>query len=71
MTTHWIRLLGSILIAFGSAVLVIGSLGFILFQLWTMIQNHMWWETVASVGFGSIVIGWGLRKIFREPPQKI
>jgi len=69
--THWIRILGSILITLGILTLVLGVIIGISFYVWTLIESEQYIMGVATLGSSLIVGGFTLRKIFKEPAQKI
>jgi hypothetical protein len=68
--THWIRILGSILIALGIATFVLSALGGLGYWIWSMIQDQDYIMAVSTLGASFIIIGYALRKIFKEPEAK-
>jgi ABC-type uncharacterized transport system permease subunit len=69
--THWIRILGSILISLGILTLVSGVISGILFYVWILFQTEQYVMGVGIFGSSLIAGGFALRKIFKEPAQKI
>ena len=69
--THWIRIFGSLLIASGIAVFalsLLGAFGMFVYSLF-IAQDYVSAITLTSISL--IIIGFALRKIFREPPVKL
>ena len=69
--THWIRILGSLLIVLGITVFVgslIAALGHFIYELFI---NADYVSGVTLTSLTLIVVGFILRKIFREPPVKL
>mgnify|MGYP003346962137 CR=1 FL=1 len=64
--THWIRIIGSILIAAGILTLVLGVAGGLAFFVWSLIQDQQYGMGVGTLGASLIVSGYALRRIFKE-----
>jgi uncharacterized membrane protein len=69
--THWIRILGSWLVALGIAVFVVSLLAAYGNFLYSLIINKDYVSAVILSSLSLVTLGYTLRKVFREPPQKI
>jgi ABC-type transporter Mla maintaining outer membrane lipid asymmetry permease subunit MlaE len=71
MNTHWIRIFGSLLIFIGVSVFVgslLAAFGMFVYSLFAA-QDYVSAVTLTSISL--IIFGFALRKIFREPPEKL
>ena len=68
--THWLRILGSLLIAAGIGTLMLGSLVGIGFWVWSLFMAQDYTIAVGTSGILLILGGFILRQFFKEPPQK-
>ena len=68
--THWLRILGSLLIAAGIGTLVFGSIVGIGFWIWSLFLAQDYTVAVGTLGVILILGGFILRQFFKESPQK-
>ena len=71
MNTHWIRIFGSVLIALGVGIFfgsVATAFAVFVYHLFAA-QDYVSAVTLTSLSL--IIVGYALRKIFREPPKKL
>jgi Na+/proline symporter len=71
MNTHWIRILGSVLIALGIGTFIASVLAGIAYYIYTMFQAQDYLTGIALTSSMLIATGWTLRRVFRETPKKI
>jgi hypothetical protein len=68
--THWLRILGSLLIASGVGVFVLSALGGIALYIYSLFTAQDYLSGITLTGIMLITLGFIMRKIFKEPPQK-
>ena len=68
--THWLRILGSLLIAAGISTLVLGAIVGIGFWIWSLFMAQDYTVAVGTSGIILIVGGVILRQFFKESPEK-
>ena len=67
--THWLRILGSLLIASGIGVFVVSALGGIALYIYSLFAAQDYLSGITLTGIMLITLGLIMRKIFKETPQ--
>ena len=68
--THWLRILGSLLIASGVGVFVLSALVGIALYIYSLFVAEDYLSGVTLTGIMLITLGFTMRKFFKETPQK-
>ena len=68
--THWLRILGSLLIASGDGIFVLSSLVGIALYIYSFFVTEDYLSGVTLTGIMLIMLGFIMRKFFKETPQK-
>ena len=68
--THWLRILGSLLIASGVGIFVLGALFGIALYIYSLFVAEDYLSGVTLTGIMLITLGFIMRKFFKETPQK-
>lgn len=68
--THWIRILGSVMIALGIATFVIAFVVGLGFYIMSLFQAQEYAGAIGLLGTTLISVGYSLRKFFNEPIKK-
>jgi hypothetical protein len=69
--THWIRIFGSLLIALGITIFAGSLLAAFAFFVYGLITSQDYVSAVTLTSVFLIILGFAIRKIFREPPVKL
>jgi hypothetical protein len=68
---HWMRIIGSLLIAAGVGVFVVSMLGGITLYIYSLFAAQDYLSGITLTGIILISLGFIMRKIFKEPAQKV
>ena len=68
--THWLRILGSLLIASGVGIFVLSALVGIALYIYSLFVAEDYLSGVTLTGIMLITLGFIMRKFFKETPQK-
>ena len=68
--THWLRILGSLLIASGVGIFVLSALVGIALYIYSFFVTEDYLSGVTLTGIMLITLGFIMRKFFKETPQK-
>ena len=68
--THWLRILGSLLIASGVGVFVLSALAGIALYIYSLFVAEDYLSGITLTGIMLITLGFIMRKFFKETPQK-
>ena len=68
--THWLRILGSLLIASGVGIFVLSALVGIALYIYSLFIAEDYLSGVTLTGIMLITLGFIMRKFFKETPQK-
>ena len=71
MNTHWIRIFGSLLIALGVTIFFGSIAAALLNFIYVLFINADYVSAVTLSSLTLITVGFILRKIYREPPEKL
>ena len=67
--THWLRILGSLLIASGVGIFALGALVGIALYIYSLFVAEDYLSGVTLTGIMLITLGFTMRKFFKETPQ--
>ena len=68
---HWMRIIGSLLIASGIGVFLASMVGGIALYIYSLFAAEDYLSGITLTGIMLIALGFIMRKIFKEPAQKV
>jgi ABC-type uncharacterized transport system permease subunit len=69
--THWIRIFGSLLIALGIAIFAGSLLSAFAFFVYNLFASQDYVSAITLTSISLIILGFAIRKIVKEPPEKL